>query len=267
MKKYFSFFRVRFVNELQYRSAALAGISTQFFWGMMEVLLYKAFLEADPTAFPMDFSALANYIWLQQAFLAVFAPWRWEQGLYNAVIDGSIAYDLCRPAGIYEMWFVRATAGRCAAAALRCGPILLIAVFVPKPYGLTLPPDPAAFFWFVVTMLLALGAVVALTMVVYMSAFFTSSPQGVRMIFVSLADLCTGAVIPLPFLPDGLRRLFEIQPFASVQNVPLRVYSGNLCGAAMLRAVCLQVFWVIVLIWLGKRLEQRGLKKVVLAGG
>ena len=38
MKKYFSFFRLRFVMGLQYRTAALAGIFTQFFWGAMTIM-------------------------------------------------------------------------------------------------------------------------------------------------------------------------------------------------------------------------------------
>ena len=32
MKKYLSFFRLRFSMGLQYRTAALAGMVTQFFW-------------------------------------------------------------------------------------------------------------------------------------------------------------------------------------------------------------------------------------------
>ena len=50
MNKYLSFFRLRFVNSLQYRSAAFAGIATQFFWGLMELLLFSAFYRAGDTA-------------------------------------------------------------------------------------------------------------------------------------------------------------------------------------------------------------------------
>ena len=35
----------RFATGLQYRAAAAAGIVTQFVWGLMELLLYKAFYE------------------------------------------------------------------------------------------------------------------------------------------------------------------------------------------------------------------------------
>ena len=69
---YGSFFRLRFINGLQYRAAAYAGVATQFAWGFMEILLFHAFYQTDPAAFPMEFSQLAAYVWLQQAFLALF---------------------------------------------------------------------------------------------------------------------------------------------------------------------------------------------------
>ena len=40
MKKYLSFFRMRFLMGLQYRAAAAAGVITQFTWGFMELLVF-----------------------------------------------------------------------------------------------------------------------------------------------------------------------------------------------------------------------------------
>ena len=77
MKKYLSFFRLRFLHGLQYRTAAVSGIVTQFVWGAMEILLFRAFYQADPTSFPMTFQALSTYVWLQQAFLALYMAWFW----------------------------------------------------------------------------------------------------------------------------------------------------------------------------------------------
>ena len=64
MKKYVSFFRIRFVNALQYRAAALAGMVTQFFWGGMLLLMFAAFYHSAPENFPMGFQELSSYIWL-----------------------------------------------------------------------------------------------------------------------------------------------------------------------------------------------------------
>lgn len=68
MKKYLSFFRIRFLHGLQYRTAAVSGMVTQFVWGAMEILLFRAFYQADSSSFPMTFQALSTYVWLQQAF-------------------------------------------------------------------------------------------------------------------------------------------------------------------------------------------------------
>jgi len=53
MKKYVSLFRIRFINTIQYRAAAFAGMATQFAWGFMEILAFSAFYKADPGVFPM----------------------------------------------------------------------------------------------------------------------------------------------------------------------------------------------------------------------
>ena len=75
MKKYISLFRIRFLMGIQYRAAALAGIATQFMWGFMLIMIYRAFYQTDAAAFPMTMQATVSYIWMQQAFLAMFMPW------------------------------------------------------------------------------------------------------------------------------------------------------------------------------------------------
>ena len=91
MKAWFTFFRMRFINGLQYRTAAWAGIVTQFFWGFMEVLLYKSFYEASPERFPMAFDGLVSYIWLRQMLLSLINSWTFDKELFDKVLDGSVA--------------------------------------------------------------------------------------------------------------------------------------------------------------------------------
>ena len=166
MRKYISFFRLRFSMGLQYRTAAVAGVVTQFFWGTMEILVYRAFYEADAAAFPMSFEAVVTYIWLQQAFLAVFGAWIMEGEIFDAIRNGNIAYELCRPVSIYQMWFSRSVANRTSKALLRCVPILTVAALLPAPYGLRLPASWTCGGLFLLTMLLGLLVIVAFTMLV-----------------------------------------------------------------------------------------------------
>ncbi len=267
MRKYLAFFRLRFSASLQYRAAALAGVVTQFVWGAMEILMFRAFYQTDPTAFPMSFHATASYVWMQQAFLSLFMAWMMENEIFDAITGGNIAYELCRPINIYRMWFARSIANRFAKALLRCMPILAVTVFLPTPYGLMLPANPAAFLLFFLTLFLGVGVTVAFCMLIYMVSFFTISSTGVRMVATSLVEFFSGAVIPLPFFPDGIRSFMELLPFASMQNVPLRIYSSDLAGTPMYRAIALQIFWLTALILTGELLNMLAMKKVTVQGG
>lgn len=267
MKKYLSFFRLRFSMGLQYRAAALAGIATQFAWGFLETMVFKAFYESDAANFPISFAATSSYIWLQQAFFAFFTAWILENEIFDAIVDGNVAYELCRPLDIYWMWFSRSMANRFSRGALRCLPVLLVAMLLPEPYGLRAPADFAAFCFFLVTMLLGFLVTVAFCMLVYMLAFFTVSAQGLRIFIVSCVEFLSGGVIPLPFFPEKIAGVLELLPFASMQNVPFFVYGGSISGERLGEAVLLQLFWLAVLVLTGKLLCRAAQKRIVVQGG
>lgn len=252
---------------LQYRAAALAGVVTQFAWGFMEIMIFRAFYKADPAAFPMSMSATASYIWLQQAFFAFFTAWMMDNEIFDSIVDGNIAYELCRPVDLYNMWFIRNIANRIARAVLRCFPILVVAIVVPQPYGLAAPASKGHFVLFLLTLILGLTMTVSFCMLVYVLAFFTISPQGLRIAFTSSVEFFAGAVIPLPFLPEKIRTIMELLPFASMQNVPLRIYSGSMDGEGMKNAVLLQLFWVIIVTAMGRCLCRLAQRRVTVQGG
>lgn len=267
MRPYFAFFRIRFIHSLQYRVAALAGLMTQFAWGFMLLLSYQAFHQAGPAGFPMTLPELSAYVWLQQAFLALYMTWFFESDIMESLRGGQIAYDLARPVDLYWRWFCRAAANRLAKAVLRSAPILVVALLLPEPLRLPLPPGPAELLLFLLSTLLGLGVVVACSMFVYISGFYTLSVMGIRILFMVVVDFLAGAILPLPFFPEGAQRVLQLLPFAAMQNLPLRLYSGNIAGAAAAQGIALQLFWLAALCWLGHRWMARSLDRVIVQGG
>ncbi len=267
IRKYWSFFRIRFINGLQYRTAAYAGIATQFAWGGMRILLFRAFYMASPADFPMDFQALASYLWLEQAFLTLFSTWMFDNAILNAITSGDIAYELARPIDLYGKWFLQNLSMRFSRAALRCMPILLVGAFLPRPYGLALPANVGAFPMFLLTSFLGVCVNVAFLMLVYISTFYTLDYRGVRMVMIGALDFLTGSLIPLPFFPDWLRNIIELTPLGATMNLPLRIYSGDIAGDAMVRGFLVQVTWLVLLLLFGKLWMSRALKRVVVQGG
>jgi len=267
MKKYWSFFKMRLMAGLQYRAAALAGMSTQFVWGTMEILLYRAFWLEHPERFPMGIEALSAYIWLQQAFLTLFALWNWDFDILESVKTGAVSYELLRPADLYSMWMARAMGTRLSRAALRMFPVIVVSILLPAPYGLRLRISPAVFGLFLLSMALMLLVVCAYSLLVYALTFYLTDPNGIMVLSVSTADLLGGAIVPLPFMPDGLRKFAELTPFASMQNVPLRIFNGDIPMAEIPGVMGLQVFWIVVLISAGVLLTRNGLRRAVILGG
>ena len=267
MKKYLSFFRIRFLAGLQYRAAAWAGISTQFAWGGMTILMFAAFYASGENIFPMTFPAVSTYVWLQQVLLAMFMAWFFDNDIFESITSGSIAYELCRPCDLYSMWFVKNMATRLSRMVLRCLPILLVAAFLPAPFGMTLPVSPGAALLFLVSLILGFLVLVSFSMLIYICAFYTVSPTGIRILAVSVVEFFTEGLIPIPFFPKELQPLFYALPFASMQNTPLLIYTGHISGSEAAGGILLQLFWLLAMVALGRFLMGRALKKVVVQGG
>ena len=63
MKAYLSFFKIRFINGLQYRAAAYAGIATQLAWGFMYIMMYHTFYKTNPSA---------RHLWIFSNFQVIY---------------------------------------------------------------------------------------------------------------------------------------------------------------------------------------------------
>jgi len=264
---YVSLIKMRFISGVQYRIAAFAGIITQFAFGYMFITQYLAFYRSNPDAFPMEISQVVSYIWIQQAFLALFFTWFYQNSIFADITSGQVSYDLARPIDLYNKWFCQCVASRLAGVVLRCLPILIIGMLLPEPYRLIFPPDVLQLLLFIISALLAMAVVVSFSMFIYISTFHTLSPVGPRIIGAVLADFMAGSIVPLPFFPDGIRQIAELLPFAAMQNMPLRIYSGNIAGMDAVYGIMFQSVWFVVLLVFGKLWMGKTLRKVVIQGG
>lgn len=267
MKAYFSVFKMRIINGLQYRAAALAGAATQFFWGFMYVMIYEAFYQGGNAAKPMSFDQLVDYIWLQQAFLMFIYLWFGDAEIFDLITSGNIAYELCRPCGIYGFWYARLVARRLSGGLLRSFLVLTVAFLLPKPYGMSVPTGIGAGILFFITLLIGLLVLVAISMLVYISAFVTMSPTGSLLIFSVLDEFFAGMLIPIPLMPEWLQKIAYILPFRLASDLPFRIYSGNISVADGIKGISVQLMWLLALVLVGRVLLNKALKRVVVQGG
>lgn len=267
MNPYISLLKVRFLNGLQYRAAALGGLLTQFFWGIMAILIYQAFYVNGGQSQTISFSQLITYIWLQQAFLALIMLYDWDYELFGMITSGSISYELCRPFNLYGLWYVKLLSKRLSSVTLRFSPIIVIAFLVPEPYKLSLPHSSISFLLFIITMVLGLLLLVSISMLIYISVFKTMSPVGSMSFIGIVGEFLSGMTIPIPLMPEWLQKVCYIFPFRWTADLPLRVYSGNISVNEAIMSIGVQLVWIAILIGIGSIIMQRITRRVVIQGG
>ena len=267
MKPYISLLRVRLLNGLQYRAAALGGLSTQFFWGVMLVFIYTAFYDGAVSSNGFLYKDLITFIWLQQAFLSFIFLYDWDSEMLDMIISGGISYELCRPVNIYQVWYVKLFSKRLARGALRFAPVVVLGFIMPYPYNLSLPESPISFLLFIITLFMGLVLIVAISMLIYISIFKTMSPIGSVGIFGVIGEFFSGMTIPIPLMPEWLQRICMALPFRWTSDLPLRVYSGNIETAEAITGIVVQFVWILILVTAGSLIMKRVTRLTIVQGG
>ena len=244
MKTYWAAFLMRAKMEAQYRAAALSGLATQLFFGLILVYLYRALYGAGA-----DLAALAStatYVWIQQAFFRMVCAD--DNTLTAAIIKGDMAYQLVRPVDQYNFWFARNLAMKLVGALMRAFPLLLIAALLPTGVGLSAPASFGALMLSLLSLLLGLVAVTALSN-------------------ISAGLFLCGNILPLTLFPDRWQRFIQWQPFAQILDAPIRLYTGEYALRGFPQIALMQVFWIVLLVLIGRMLWRHTLRRIVIQGG
>lgn len=268
MNAYFAIFRAALLTLLRYRLAALSGLFTQGFWGVLRISLFLAcYAGLSPkNGAPMAVEQVIDYVWLGQACFTLL-PIRVDANVAAMMKDGTIAYELSRPLDLYSWWYVRSIALRLAPALLRGPPLALLAALLPSPWGLCAPHDLAAAALFALGLSASLALSAALTALLSVVTVVTINGEGLARLFALCSWLCSGMLLPLSLFPNSLRWLFESLPFAGIIDTPLRMYVGSLRGESALFALGRQLAWTAVLVLIGRKLLCHALRRVVVQGG
>ena len=267
MKCYLSYFKLRFITNLQYRTAAWAGIATQIFFGFVYIMVYIAFYESGSAKLPMSLPQLITYVWLNQALLSLFNLMYKDQELFNLVKTGNIAYELARPKNLYFLWYAKIIGQRLAMVILRGIPFFIFLLFLPEPYKLIAPTSSIHLILFIITLITGTLLMTALITLYPVITMHTLNEKGIVGIIIAIADILSGVVVPIPFFPKFLQVISSYLPFQYISDLPFRIYVGNIGITEGLIGLGIQILWILILIPLGYILMHKSLKKVVVQGG
>lgn len=263
MNPYLAILGANIRGRLQYRMAALAGVVTQVFWGVMQVMVFTAFYNSTSQVQPMQLEQVITYIWLGQAMLGL-QPWRVDPQSWHLVNSGNIVFELLRPLDFYRHWFCRSFALRFAPTLLRAVPVLIIAIAF---FELKLPPSFGSLVAWMASLLVALFLASAIQTVMDMSLLWTISGKGLSGLMAAMTMMFSGMIIPLPLFPDWMQPFISFLPFRGLHDLPARLYMGHVAPQESVGLILHQLTWAICLCLLGRVLLARGIRRVIVQGG
>ena len=139
MKKYLSVFRIRLINNIQYRAVTFGAVASNIVWVLLELMMYVALYNSAGHLLPMTFSQIVSYIWVKRIVMNMLAVVAYDGEIYSVINNGAVAYELVRPMDLYGKWYSQAVANRVTSTLITCIPVLLIAIILPEPFGLHFP--------------------------------------------------------------------------------------------------------------------------------
>lgn len=265
MKPYYGMFKMSFKGELQYRAKAFSGILTQFFWGIMYVYLYTAFMGGNMID-GFSIQQMASYVWLGQAVFAMrFLDI--SKDAAREIQNGDVCYKFTRPINLYNQWYAENWGHKLAATMLRSPLIVLIAMLLPSSIGLMLPVSFEAFILFIVSLLIGSMMMSAISMIAIALIFKTASPKGVVSLIQTISGLLGGLFIPLPLMPVPIQNVINYLPFRFITDLPLRIYVGNVSALSGLMYIGIALIWLVALIVVGQLMVKAISKKAIIQGG
>ena len=267
MRAYITYFKLKFISGLQYRQAAYAGIITQFFFGFVYIMVYIAFYKSGGKNIPMTLSEMITYIWLGQAFLSLINQFSRDQELFKLVKDGGISYELTRPKNLYFMWYFKVLGTRLANVTLRVFPLIIVTSLLPEPYNFSLPKNLLCFLVFFLSLFMGTLLVTALTVLYPIVTLHTMSEKGIVNMVITISDILSGLVVPIPFFPLFLQKISSVLPFQYISDLPFRIYVGNISIENGIIGIIIQFIWLIIIVLLGQILLSKSMKRVIVQGG
>lgn len=264
MRAMASIFAMRFKRQLQYRTAAFAGLFTQVGFGFIMVMVIEAFARQGADM-PMTLVQAISYTWVGQAMFRLL-PLNLDAEIRSMVRTGDVVFELLRPMDLYSHWYVRGLASKAAALVMNTAPLLIVASILPG--GLRIHwPDPAQLLAFVVSVCLGLFLCVSITNFLSTTLFWTISGDGVVNLVSMAVNLFTGNIIPLPFFPEWMQGFLECFPAAGIMDWPLRFFTGMWDISRLPQVMAMQLGWTLFFVLLGKCTMRRGLGKLHIQGG
>lgn len=254
-----------FMEAASFRIYFVLTIFGNIFSMIIIYFLWKAIFNgaSTDTINGMTFHQTFVYLALAGCISSVLMTWT-EWVMSRDMKNGNIAIQFVRPIDYQVSVFSRSMGDICTNFVIIFIPSFLIVLFFSGgeiKLGFNL-------IFFMIAFLLAAIINLMFDFLIGLISFYTESIWGISTMKDTIVLLLAGAVIPLPFFPEGVRNIIMLLPFQAVYSLPLKLLTDKNCNFADYGFILLQqLMWLVILLIISRLCLKRASRAITINGG
>ena len=234
IRPYLPFTRNVFQRLISYKANAIIFMFGDFLMLAVTYYLWKAIYESSSQNILNGFSFNEMIIYLFISFLtSIMINVDISYDISREVKDGSIAINLVRPISYRKRMFFQV--------------LRIIIYFISIILGIFIN------FYF--------------SYIFGLISFKITNMWGLSQIMQAIVNLLSGTLIPIAFFPKWAQAITNLFPFSSTIYTPSMIYLGKINGMNILFSLGIQIFWVVVLMFVSKKMWKALIKSLTILGG
>ncbi len=263
MRLFWELSKLAFQRQLTYRAATLAGLATNFFFGMLRASVLIALYHGQSEIAGMTITDAITFTGLTQAAIAFLSLFSWYE-VMDSVYTGAVSSDMLKPMNYFNFWLAQ-DSGRAFASFLLRGLSIMIAYAL--LFDITVPQSADQWLAFILVLLLSWLVSFSWRFLVNLAAFWTPNALGIARLAFILSWFLSGFFMPLRFFPVWFVRLCYLTPFPYTINAVVEVYLGLVDGQALAAIILAQIAWILLLVLAGMIALRAGVRRLEILGG
>lgn len=255
--------KLTFIRNFQYRGYLIINYIAMITRLFVEISLWWALFRANPEVKGTTFHDMINYLAIT-AFLGLFSISQAGYRLSNRISSGAISTDLIRPYNLKAYLIAQSIGENIASFLLYTLPIYGAVLVI---FGIKLPYDPLRYLLFFISVLLGGVIYFYYSYIMGMLAFWLQTTWYISWAEDAMFTLFAGTIVPLWFFPEFLNKISYLLPFRYITYEAVAFYLGRTELSAMQGVLAMQLFWIVILVFLEAVLWRKAQKKIMVFGG
>ena len=263
MKRCLAITKGMLLGFVVYRASLLFTLVGNVLYIVLVRFLWSSIYKDSDMIRGLTFDQAFVYLALASSIFVLLKTWT-EWWIMHKIQDGNIIIDLLRPLDFQlQMMFLSGGFTLSNLLVITLPSVLLIFV----GFGAQLGAGVGLVF-FPLALLLAFLINFSLDFAVGAATFYTESLWGISMTKEIIVTVLSGALVPLQFFPEAIRRVLALLPFQAVYHIPLTlVTSADLSVVDCAQMIAIQAAWAVLLFGVSRLFYARAVRVLTVAGG